>query len=117
MTTFEQERTEAQKTIDADVLARVQRGLAWLEETHGPGWEDHIDMDALELCDSRCCVLGQLYGAAGRKVGWSDGFSYATDRFEDLDVAAFGFDKDEPSEEWDDLQAAWVHVLTPRVGK
>lgn len=73
--TYEEQRTEQEKRIDADVLARVKRGLAWLEETHGPGWEDKIDLATLDLRDGNVCVLGQVYGAEAAACQDSDGIN------------------------------------------
>jgi hypothetical protein len=110
MTTYEQERTEQQKEIDAIILERVQRGLAWLEKKHGPGWEDKIDLETLDLEDVHSCVIGQVYG------------NYAhISRLTDEDPEDLGFDL--ACDEWDDendryapvLQETWKQVLTPRV--
>lgn len=46
--TYEQGRTETERQIDAVILERVRRGLKWLEETHGPGWEDKSHGDQLQ---------------------------------------------------------------------
>lgn len=37
----------------------VRAGVAFLDKER-PGWEQHIDLDTLELNDCGTCVLGQL---------------------------------------------------------
>lgn len=46
---------------DALCKARVLRGIALLEEKHGPDWPSKVDLDELDLSSSRSCVLGQVY--------------------------------------------------------
>lgn len=40
---------------------RVERGAKWLDEV-SPQWITMIDLTRLDLGNSRCCVLGQVYG-------------------------------------------------------
>lgn len=118
MSTITLERTPLQKEIDAEVLERVKRGLAWLEEKHGPGWEDHIDLEILNLSSGTSCVLGQVYDDEAHKYYGGDGFTYAIRHFEMEDEgASMGFCIEDMSEPWEPLQEAWEHVLTPLVGK
>ncbi len=120
-TTYEEQRTEQEKAIDAEVLGRVKRGLAWLEETHGPGWEDKIDLATLNLRDGSACVLGQVYAGQGEPD--ENGFTYGLELLYENDALAFdeafaieqAFNDCEGSDNWDALQAAWEHVLLPRV--
>lgn len=127
--TYEEQRTEEEKAIDAVLLARVKRGLAWLEETHGPGWEDKIDLKALQISDVRHCVLGQVYEEEAGE-GFSSGYHWALaekmglklDAFFNVEIPAqLGFaggqDFMKDPTRWDDLTAAWRHVLTPRIEK
>lgn len=114
-TTFGEMRTEIQKSYDASVLERVQRGMAFLERTHGPGWEDKIDLGTLDLCDGATCVLGQVYAEEANRGRAVDGFRWACSHFRELD---YGMDEDlgfNEADDWGGLQAAWVDVLTPRV--
>lgn len=114
--TYEEQRTETQKRIDAEVLERVKTGLAWLEETHGPGWEDKIDLDTLDLRDANHCVIGQVYGS------FYEIFPSSLDDDEPvgLDAYALGFDLEkgihmDGGRGWTLLQEAWEYVLRPRV--
>lgn len=117
--TFEEQRTEQEKQIDADVLARVKRGLAWLEETHGRGWEDKIDLATLDLTDSSRCVLGQVY--AGSVEEGELGYTYACYALGDASLREWedrqgrGFTTDLWQTEGPLLQEAWEFVLRPRV--
>lgn len=111
--TYEEQRTEQEKAIDADVLARVKRGFAWLEETHGMGWEDKIDMATLNLADGSQCVLGQVYGTENEM-----GYFKVRDihpEMGDWDLRRdLGFTT---KEDWEALQEAWEFVLRPCVTK
>lgn len=55
------QRTAMQVLEDAIVKQRVLNGLALLEEKHGDGWVDKIDLETLNLGDEHSCVLGQVY--------------------------------------------------------
>jgi hypothetical protein len=116
--TYGEMRTEIEKRIDAEVLARVKKGLAWLEETHGPGWEDKIDMEIFDISKSTQCVLGQVFreesqAAVGR--GSMNGFYYGADLMQ-RDPAQLGFDiqDSEDDDDWDALQDAWEYVIEER---
>lgn len=103
--TFEEARTEEEKSVDALVKKRVQRGIALLEKKHGPNWVDRVDLETLELMNCENCVLGQLYGR------YSAGTSALHITFEAPD---YGFTiRDDDG--WGRLQAAWMDALTPRV--
>jgi hypothetical protein len=115
MSTITYERTPAQKKIDEKVLERVKRGLKWLEETHGTGWEDKIDLKTLNLRCGETCVLGQVYGEAGANYGRS-GYGYALDHFFYCqEMEDYGFDISMEEQTWNELQNAWEYVLTPLV--
>jgi hypothetical protein len=60
--TFEERRTEEEKQADAILKERVLAGMALLEESYGPDWVEHIDLEKLHMADMNRCVLGQLYG-------------------------------------------------------
>lgn len=120
MTTYEQERTWRQRQEDEKILDRVKAGLAWLEKTHGPGWEDKIDLETLDLHSGSHCVLGQVYREE-QKVNPGmpgiDGYEYALfnlaegDDFLELGFCAYHFG------EWRVLQRLWTEELTPRVAR
>lgn len=111
--TYEEARTEVEKEIDAEVLARVKNGIALLEREHGPDWVDKIDLDVLDIADGSVCVLGQLYGG--------DYFDACARLFgNELDTQpprehGFCATRIRPADDWLALQKAWEHVLTPRV--
>ena len=42
-------------------ITAVEAGAALLDRELGPGWEDRIDLDTLELSSTCGCVLGQLH--------------------------------------------------------
>lgn len=129
--TYEQERTQREIEIDAAVLARVKKGLEWLEETHGPGWEDKIDLKTLDLSKGERCVLGQVYEIEADLFEHTDGYWYArealmkgsdvvineTDPYGDIGAAHLGFNTYEEDDLYDPLQKAWEYVLEPRVGR
>lgn len=119
-TIHESNRTDVQKKIDQIVLERVKRGIAWLEQEHGPDWVDHINMSTLDLRDGDCCVLGQVYADEGDQE-CRDGYWYACaypllQQGQDDQLLGFCIIGEE-EQEWDDLQEAWEYVLTPLVSK
>jgi hypothetical protein len=116
------ERTELQVSIDAACLERVKRGMALLEKTHGFGWEEKIDLSALDISLGAACILGQLYGE------YDDGvlalWGGEGDLRENDDLARqHGFLDDRHGYDHDprtiiafsDLEDAWRCELTPRV--
>lgn len=105
-------RSEQQVEIDRMVLKRVQDGLKWLEETHGPGWEDKIDMRSLNLASGEFCILGQVYAG---KSGHSSGFGYASALMSEDELSDFGFDDYDAN--YGELQRAWEQVLNDRSQK
>lgn len=57
------------------VLANVQRGIAWLNETH-PDWLGDVHVDKLEMNDCTTCIWGQIHG------GFTEGKNYETSMME-----------------------------------
>lgn len=112
--TFEEQRTPAEKTYDRTVKESVQRGLALLEERHGPDWVDYIDLGSLELSCGARCVLGQVYGDFEHgldEIGVVDG-----------DSGFYGFIPPngivpDCVSRWELLQEEWERVLKPRVSR
>jgi hypothetical protein len=90
------------------IAERVAAGAAFLDE-HEPGWDQHIDLDRLDI-DSNCrCILGQLhddsYQEGRRELGLS-GANHGV---------ALGFypsRTDVPTSER--LTAEWVRVIAER---
>jgi hypothetical protein len=58
-------RTPLEKKIDAEIVDRVEAGLAALKERYGDDWIDKIDPVRLDLSHGSRCVLGQVYGDYG----------------------------------------------------
>lgn len=117
--TYEQERTKEQRAYDDIVLENVKRGLAWLEKTHGPGWEDKIDLETLDISLGSYCVCGQVFRAQGESINDS-GFSWVLDNYPEIseNVAKHGFGTNASGDSQGSmraLKACWKDVLTPRV--
>ena len=101
-------------TANTEVEARIQRGIAFLEEQVGPGWKSLVDVKKLDLGSPLDCVLGQVFADRVRMPLFS-GYDYARHYvFQDYDdVIDHGFDRlDSAGESYVDLQAAWERVLT-----
>lgn len=114
-------RTPYEREIDAEVLARVKAGIAFLEETVGPDWVDRINLDELELQDGDHCVCGQVFAAEVVDIDGWNGYDFACGKFEWSDHgASLGFSREHTiyrQGAWMELQRAWTHVLTPLVQK
>lgn len=115
---YAQLRTPQQEAIDADCLARVKKGIALLEQQHGPNWADHIDLNTLDLASGFRCVLGQVYGTFGDGITqlWGTDPEHWPSKDE---VAEHGFYEHtvsyEDTDRYKPLDAAWKHALTPHV--
>lgn len=119
------ERTELQKKIDAEVLARVKKGFLLLQEKHGEDWINKIDMRSLNLREGHACVLGQVYGdyCHGLEILDLSGYGVTQPDDEDEDPqyedSEYGFsliedqseDYENSSKHWSELDAAWKAVL------
>lgn len=107
--TFEEQRTAAEKIEDAEVKARVLKGLEVLREQYGEDWVEHIDVADLDLSSASRCILGQLEPLKGNE---DDHYSEALTRI-NADVAvhpdAYGFDSSEMAT-YTELTEAWVIV-------
>lgn len=68
---------------EIDYAARVARGIALMDEKW-PHWATEIDLDALDIESSTCCVTAQY---AGQKHGHAD-FGVGMDRL-GLDSTAY----------------------------
>lgn len=68
--------------------AKAARNGALLLDRLMPGWATKIDVDSLDLSDTRRCVLGQLFASEERRdkysEEWYGGFDYAWDMVQDL---------------------------------
>lgn len=47
--------------MEPSIAARVALGAVYLDREH-PGWDQNIDLDALDMANATLCILGQLYG-------------------------------------------------------
>jgi len=98
-----------------DMRINVELGAALLDEVYS-NWVGAINTDSLEVSDSDCCVLAQLYGS------YYQGNRILNERLSDheecFDMADFGFDlytgKDS---DWSILQDAWKEQIAQRLGK
>jgi hypothetical protein len=109
------ERTPERVAIDEQVLARVKRGIALLEEKHGPNWADGLSLGELDLKDGAHCVLGQLYGeyrSALVELQLRDGQESDECGFSSYAYDSYGEGTDP---DWSRLQQTWERVLTPLV--
>lgn len=59
--TYDEQRSEHEKKIDAIVLRRVMKGIELLTERYGRDWASKVDLDRLDLASGQYCVLGQVY--------------------------------------------------------
>ena len=82
VTSYATERSAAEVAADAACLERVKKGIAWLQQTWGDDWVEHIDMEKLSHASASCCILGQLY--AYGKYGFSPSqYGFDADRSEE----------------------------------
>jgi hypothetical protein len=86
---------------------RVKNGAEFLDEAK-PGWEQEIDVSALDVFDGSRCILGQLHGGYLRgleKTGLLGNYDACVDR---------GFTTGDDNE-WEELTFAWSTRISERV--
>lgn len=98
--------------VDLSVGARVMRGL-WYVQYAYPDARSTVDVDAIDIYDGACCVLGQIHGSY-LDAPELEGFSFEW-------RVAHGFltsDGDEWNEELGDyvLNVAWRNAFRSWVG-
>jgi len=108
----------------SNVADRVSAGIALLDEKV-PNWRDKIDLETLNLRNTRNCVLGQVFKTpedswqsgydAGREILELEGCGCCEDA--GPSPAEYGFDVDlfyidDLDEEFDELQAEWERQLS-----
>lgn len=106
--TFDEQRTAAEKLVDAAVKERILRGLDVLREYYGEDWVDHIDPGSLDLSSSTRCVLGQL-----EDFECGGDFHTALERIDgevEVTPEAYGFDTEWGSDSYEELTEAWLTV-------
>jgi len=54
--------TRKSACILAEITIRKSQGITFLDNTYGPEWSHKINWEALDINDSRKCILGQLEG-------------------------------------------------------
>lgn len=111
--------------MDTDLIeARVARGAA-LFDAKRPGWDDRIDLDRLDMLDTRTCVVGQEFaGQPEVRDGWGDPYDLGTDvlfphfvgNTSAIDGAAIehGFDRQARVYDYAELTAAWKRLILAR---
>lgn len=94
------------------IPARAEAG-AKLLDAYQPGWQQWIDLDALDLADPEGCVLGQLYGTYDTGM---DDLHQLVGQTGNLDEAGCGFVRcqDEPESIYPELTTAWHAQITAR---
>lgn len=118
MATYADRRTRKQKDEDEYVLECVKRGIALLQEEHGPGWVEKINLNTLRLNNASQCVLGQVYAREASTRDGMDGYDVGTEvlglREEDIEEDEgpeyYGFDITYGST-YTDLDEAWQREL------
>lgn len=98
----------------------VKRGAAWLDDTV-PGWEDRVDVGNLVMQDAGRCILGQVFAAKGRSLGWlarlrgTTGYRFAVGRYDTLQRIEMGFNTELGGKvTFAELQEAWLQLLAHR---
>ena len=99
-----------------DIKLAVKKGAYWLDEVY-PEWEGMVDLEALDLQSSRCCVLGQIEVSAGRL--WSGYTSVLVKHCLSNEFAVdHGFNKaDDAGETYAQLTEAWIEFIGERRGQ
>ena len=102
--------TRSGRTTDVTttIQDRVQAGMTLLDQRL-PGWEDHIDLDRLDMRLFGSCILGQLYGS---EVATENLGLQITDSYQTNQVVQHGFGSGEHS--YDDLTQAWREAIKVR---
>lgn len=113
MSTAITEETVEQKVFSDAAVEAVSRGVAWLDENVGIGWEDRIDLDSLAISSCRTCVLGQLFGT--KSLRGLSGFLWACDHFPEIseNMHAYGFAQ-VSTVSFRELTACWKNAIQMR---
>jgi hypothetical protein len=89
----------------------IARGAALLDQQF-PGWDEHIDVERLDMLECADCIFGQFFGSYDDGVRtfpqfvrsnnerYSHGFSLKTNS--------------ENDPRWNELRDAWVRLITLR---
>lgn len=95
------------ETIDK-LIDNFERGKAWLDKIY-PNWWRKINLDFLDMSDSRRCILGQLYGD----------YTHAWNKYRDeIDFDDYGFSVsalEDKYEMYAELEWLWIQEVEKRV--
>jgi hypothetical protein len=98
-------------------LKSVKAGIDFLDERL-PGWEQHIDLETLDLSSPCGCVLGQthkfLHPRSKEKVGWKTRYSRMVDELGIEQPRSFGFLVRNWTQRYESLTEAWTKAITAK---
>jgi hypothetical protein len=94
------------------IAERVARGAELLDGKL-PGWDDRVDLAALDLESCTMCVLGQLFALAARERSPDSTGYYTGLTALGIGALAYGFTAAE-GETWAELTAEWRRLITAR---
>lgn len=87
------------------IKQRVQAGVRMLDQKLGSTWRKNINLERFNLMNTRCCMLGQLFGSYSRGV-------QALGLTGDYEAVACGFEsKNWTFEEFGELTREWKLVV------
>jgi hypothetical protein len=73
----------------SNIPYRVYVGILWLDSQF-PDWYMRINLDTLDMQDSRFCILGQLYGAIKPHEDMTKyGFDVAVNHYDEMQMEFF----------------------------
>lgn len=96
-----------------EIAERVAAGAAFLDE-HDPGWDQRINVAALDISSCEKCVFGQLRDNYWRGLQWLHRVDPGA---EQIDLGFMFKSSDEPEDEDADiagLTAEWKRVIGAR---
>jgi hypothetical protein len=115
-------------TLD-DIPERVARGVALLDVMQ-PGWDQLIDLEALDLGSCTACIIGQVYAVDHASSEWP--FLSAAEHLAGQDLGPLLFnapvlvehgftvvkpiDDEDPEDEFAALDAEWARIVRERRG-
>ena len=91
-----------------NISNRVKAGIAFLNVVE-PDWLKRIDLEKLDLSNSKTCILGEVYG------NYYDGRD-KLDLNEEI-AEKLGFAEEENRPNYKSLTAAWKETLKPMIKK
>lgn len=96
---------------------RIARGMQLLDERL-PGWEQKIDLETLDIANSRCCVVSQSFDdgrAYGRAYGkYTHGLLQLFPDGPAMDIDFGFFTQSNEAHLLPALTAAWKRAITAR---